>query len=262
MKQYESILKLWKSYNVKTEADIDLRLHNFRILFAYNSGKIENAAITYNDTREIFANGRVLNYTGNPRTLFELSNQRVCYEFLKPKLAAKEPLSIALIKETHGVLAGGTYDERRYADRGERPGEFKKHDYVTGAAEVGSLPEDVENDLAELLDELTDYENKDPLKVAAYFHARFEYIHPFADGNGRVGRTLLNYWLMIHDHPPIIVHDEDKAAYYDALVAYDTAEDLEPMRLFLLRQAARTWEKSLEREQRRNEARRKFETDI
>ncbi|MDR1060452.1 MAG: Fic family protein, partial [Clostridiales bacterium] len=96
MKQYEEILRLWQSYNVKTEADIDLRLHNFRILFAYNSGKIENNAITYNDTREIFANGRVLNYTGSPRTLFELSNQRVCYEFLKPKLAAKEPLSIAL----------------------------------------------------------------------------------------------------------------------------------------------------------------------
>jgi Fic family protein len=107
MSQYEEILGLWYNYNVKTEADIDLRLHNFRILFAYNSGKIENDAVTYSDTREIFANGRVLNYTGSPRTLFELSNQRVCYEFLKPKLAAKEPLSITLIKETHGVLTGG-----------------------------------------------------------------------------------------------------------------------------------------------------------
>jgi Fic family protein len=255
MKQYEKTLNLWRNYNVKTEADIDLRLHNFRILFAYNSGKIENDMITYNDTREIFANGRVLNYTGSPRALFELSNQRVCYEFLKPKLAAKEPLSIALIKETHGVLTGGTYDERRYVDRGERPGEFKKHDCVTGIAEVGSLPEDVEGDLAELLDELADYENKELLKVAAYSHARFEYIHPFADGNGRVGRTLLNYYLMIHDHPPIIIYDEDKAAYYDALAAYDSAEDPEPMRLFLIRQAERTWEKSLERERRRNEAR-------
>jgi hypothetical protein len=60
---------------------------------------------------------------------------------------------------------------------------------------------------------------------------------------------------MIHDHPPIIIHDEDKAAYYDALAAYDGAEDLEPMRLFLMRQTERTWEKSLARERRRNEAR-------
>jgi len=207
--KYESAVKLWQSWNVKTEADIDRRLDNFRILFAYNSGKIENEAITYNDTREIFENGRVLNYTGVPRTIFEQSNQRVCYEFLKPKLAAKEPLTIALIKETHGVLTSGTYDERRYVEQGERPGEFKKHDYVTGVAEVGSLPEDVESDLTELLHELADYEDKDILKVAAYFHARFEYIHPFADGNGRTGRTLLNYYLMIHNHPPIIIYDEN-----------------------------------------------------
>jgi Fic family protein len=254
MKNYEDAIKLWRRWCVTTEADIDRRLENFRVLFAYNSGKIENEAITYADTREIFENGRVLNYTGSPRALFEMSNQRVCYELLKPKIAAKEPLSIALIKETHGVLTGGTYDERRYVEQGERPGEFKKHDYVTGTAEVGSLPEDVENDLTELLGELEDYEGKDPVRVAAYFHARFEYIHPFADGNGRVGRTLLNYWLMIHDHPPVIIHDGDKFAYYDALARYDSAEDLEPMRLFLIRQTERTWEKSLERERRRGEA--------
>jgi Fic family protein len=253
MGKYESVVKLWRGYGVQTEADIDRRLYNFRILFAYNSGKIENEAVTYSDTREIFENGRVLNYSGNPRALFELSNQRVCYEFLKPRLAAKEPLTIAFIKETHGILTGGTYDERRFVEQGERPGEFKKHDYVTGIAEVGSLPEDVENDLTELLDELADYEGKDTLKVAAYFHARFEYIHPFADGNGRVGRILLNYWLMIHDHPPVIIHDEDKRAYYNALSRYDEAEDLEPMRLFLRQQTERTWEKALERSRQHRE---------
>ena len=66
MDQYEDIVRLWRSWGVKTEADIDLRLDNFRVLFAYNSGKIENDAVTYHDTREIFANGRVgrtlLNY--------------------------------------------------------------------------------------------------------------------------------------------------------------------------------------------------------
>jgi Fic family protein len=255
MGQYEKAVKLWQEYDVRTEADIDLRLHNFRILFAYNSGKIENSEITYHDTREIFENGRVLNYTGSPHSIFELENQKLCYEFLKAKIAAKEPLSIPLIKETHGILTGGTYDEHRYIERGERPGAFRKHDYVTGIAEVGSLPEDVEKDLTELLDELADYEDKDILKVAAYFHARFEYIHPFADGNGRVGRTLLNYWLMIHDHPPVIIHDEDKRAYYDALARYDEAEELDTMRLFLIHQTERTWEKSLERERRRDEAR-------
>ena len=248
MDKYEDAVSLWRNWQVKTEADIDRRLENFRILFAYNSGKIENDAVTYSDTREIFENGRVLNYSGSPRTIFELSNQRVCYEFLKPKLAAKEPMTMALIKETHGVLTGGTYDARRYVEQGERPGEFKKHDYVTGIAEVGSLPDNVEKDLQELLTELMDFDGKDILKAAAYFHARFEYIHPFADGNGRVGRALLNYFLMIHEHPPIIIYDEEKAAYYDALSCYDMTEDLAPMTAFLGRQAERTWEKTLERE--------------
>jgi Fic family protein len=248
MSEYDNAVKLWQSWRISTEADISRYLENFRILFAYNSGKIENAAITYNDTREIFENGRVLNYTGEPRTLFELSNQKTCYEFLKPKIVAKHPITLELIKETHLILTSGSYDERRYIEQGERPGEFKKHDYVTGLAEVGSLPEDVEGDLAELIEELGEYKNKDILKVAAYFHARFEYIHPFADGNGRVGRVLLNYYLMINNYPPLIIHDDDKAAYYEALAAYDNNEELKPMELFLKQQTERTWKKTLKRQ--------------
>ena len=251
---YDDAVKLWQRWRVRTEADIDQRLDNFRILFAYNSGKIENDAITYNDTRKVFENGRVLNYSGLPRTIFEIANQKICYEFLKPKLAAREPIRIALIKEVHGALTGGTYDERQYVERGERPGEFKKHDYMIGLAEAGSLPEDVESDLTELLSGLNEYEEKELLKVAAYFHVRFEYIHPFADGNGRVGRTLLNYFLMIHDHPPLIIYNEDKAAYYDALAAYDTSEDLELMAAFLKHEIERTWEKTLGREQQREDS--------
>jgi len=251
MSKYESALKLWRTYNVKTETDIDLRLDNFRVLFAYNSSKIENEAITYGDTREIFKNGQVLNFSGDPRSIFELENQRLCYEFLKPKLALREPLTIDLIKSVHAVLTGGTYDERRYITQGERPGEFKKHDYVTGRAEVGSPPEDVENDLSALLDEIAEIKDGDVLKAAAYFHARFEYIHPFADGNGRVGRTLLNYFLMFHNHPPLIIYDEDKHGYYDALYQYDMEEIIVPLLEFLRVQMEKTWKKTLEREQRR-----------
>lgn len=252
MSKLESIIKMWQKWNVKTSADIDLRLDSFRILFAYNSGKIENEAVTYNDTREIFENGQVLNYSGSPRTLFETQNQRLCYEFLKPKLAACEPLSVSLIKSIHAILTSGTYDERRYIAQGERPGEFKKHDYVTGIAEVGSSPEDVGHDLDELVNEIAVFEGAGGiLKAAAYLHARFEYIHPFADGNGRVGRTLLNYFLMTHNHPPIIIYDEDKRGYYDALAGYDMTEEIEPLLDFLKAQAEKTWDKSLEREQKR-----------
>ena len=252
MNDYEKMLRLWQGWNVRTEADIDRRLDNFRILFAYHSGKIENEAITWHDTREIFENGKALNFTGDPRALFEQRNQKLCYELLKGKIAAREPLSIELILEIHRVLTEGTYDERRYVELGERPGAFKKHDYVTGRAEVGSLPEEVEGDLADLLSELADLPSgTDLLKAAAYLHVRFEFIHPFADGNGRVGRTMLNYFLMTHGHPPIVIHDEDKAAYYAALESYDVGEEIQPMADFLRGQLERTWEKTLTREKKR-----------
>ena len=74
----------------KTVSDLEQRLDNFRVLFAYHSGKIENEEITLHDTREIFENGKVLNYTGSPRAIFEQQNQKLCYEFLKEKIAAKE----------------------------------------------------------------------------------------------------------------------------------------------------------------------------
>lgn len=245
MEQYSRVVGLWQSYKIASATDLDKYLDSFRILFAFHSGKIENEKITYHDTREIFENGRVVNYTGNPRDLFEQQNQKLGYEVLKEKIVKKEPLSIELVKEIHKVLTDGTYDERRYIVNEERSGEFKKHDYVTGVQEVGSAAENVESDLTELIAEANAYEGKDVLKVATYLHARFEFIHPFADGNGRVGRTLTNYYLMTHNHPPLIVYDEDKRLYYECLQKYDEAEELNPLYELFKYEIEKTWEKAL-----------------
>lgn len=247
----KNMLALWKSFDIQSESDLDLLLGNFRILFAYNSCKIENPSITWHNAREIFENGRVTGYTEDTRSLLELENQKLCYGFHKPKIIVREPLTVGLIRETHATLTAGTYDERRYIEKGERPGEFKKNDYITGIHEVGSLPEEVAQDMEELLSVLRREDGKDPLKVATFFHLHFEYIHPFADGNSRVGRTLMNYYLMCHDHPPVIIYEEDKAAYYAALQAYDESEEMEPMYAFLREQTEKTWAKSLERNERR-----------
>lgn len=249
---YSDIQKLWKSYQINTTADLDRYLENFRILFAYHSGKIENENITWHDTREIFENNKVLNYTGDPRTIFEMQNQKICYEVLKQKIVLKEPLSIELVKEIHRLLTTGTYDERRYIEKGERPGEFKKHDYITGIYEVGVKPEEVEPMLKELLQELNEFGGKDIL-LAAYFHANFENIHPFADGNGRVGRTLLNYYLLINNEPPVIIYEDEKTSYYKALQAFDSTESLEPLVKFLQMETIRTWNKTLERDEEKSE---------
>lgn len=245
MNQYNRIVGLWQAYRMTSAADLDKYLDNFRILFAFHSGKIENDEITYHDTREIFENGKVVSYTGNPRALLEQQNQKLCYEFLKEKIAKREPVSVEMVKEMHRILTGGTYDERRYIINEERPGEFKKHDYVTGVREVGSAVENVESEMLELINEINGYEGKDVLKASAYLHARFEYIHPFADGNGRVGRTLMNYYLMIRNHPPLIVYDEDKQLYFEYLQKYDEAEEIDSLYEFLKYEIEKTWERTL-----------------
>jgi Fic family protein len=245
MNKYEQVVALWQSYKIVSTADLDKYLDSFSVLFAFHSGRIENEEITYHDTREIFKNGKVSNFTGSPRALFEQQNQKLCYEFLKGKIIKKEPISIELIMEIHRILTSGTFDEQRYIENEERPGEFKKHDYITGILEVGSSSENVEADMTELIDEINAYEGRDILKAAAYFHARFEFIHPFADGNGRVGRTLMNYYLMLQNHPPIIIYDEDKRLYYECLQKYDESEEIHSLHEFFKYEAQKTWDKTL-----------------
>ncbi|MCD8106044.1 MAG: Fic family protein [Lachnospiraceae bacterium] len=81
--------------------------------------------------------------------------------------------------------------------------------------------------LEELLEEVKEEEGKDVMAIAAYFHLRFEEIHPFADGNGRLGRTLLNYYLMTHDYPPLVLFEEDKKTYYMALTVFDKTGEID-----------------------------------
>ncbi len=243
MNNYEIAVQKWQEQDIKTASDLERCLDSFRVLFAYNSGKIENSDITYHDTREIFENGKVVGYSGDTRTLFEQQNQKRCYDFLLDKIVAKVPLSVSLILEVHRILTEGTYDERRYFEQDERPGEFKKHDYVTGINEVGSEPSEVEQHIFELVEEVNSIGQKNPLLAGAYFHARFENIHPFADGNGRVGRTLLNYWLMINDYPPTIIFDDEKRAYYNALQQYDESENLSELVQVIQEQTIKTWDR-------------------
>lgn len=239
--KYEDILTWWNQSKKETQEDIYTLLDNFKILFAYHSGKIENDAVTIHDTREVFENGAVINYTGDLRTLFEIKNQKDCFQFLVDKIVKKEEITVPFILELHRQLMKGCYDETRY-QKGERPGIFKKHDYVTGDG-VGASPEETEMEMQELLEEIRLAKDGDIMTVAAYLHLRFEEIHPFADGNGRVGRTLLNYYLMTHGYPPLILHSEDKKTYYLALTVFDKTGEIAGFIEFLKEQMVKTWER-------------------
>lgn len=246
MTNYEKALELWQRKNITTEAELAEALNSHCIAFAFHSGKIENDNITYHDTREIFEHDGVTSYTGALRTLFEIRNAKEAYELFLKAFGKKRPLDKAFLKELQLQLTHGTYDTRRW-QLGERPGQYKLHDYVTGRNEIGAPPEDVAEKMGELMEELEHVSSEHILTAASYFHAKFENIHPFADGNGRTGRLAMNYLLVLQGHPPIIIHEEDRKDYYAALEAWDVRQDLKPLRDFLRSQAERTWEKQIAR---------------
>ena len=146
---YEKIINYWTSSQIKTRADLETILNGQIINFAYHSGKIENDNITYNDTRDIFERDTLSNYTGDLRTIFEIRNAKDAMNFVMEAFDQQRAFDEKFIKELHYELTKNTYDERRYSI-GERPGEYKKHDYVTGREEVGALPEDVPEERLEL----------------------------------------------------------------------------------------------------------------
>ena len=237
---YEKIVADWRAQEIAGRAGFASALTDYRVRFAYNSGAIENPAITYHDTREIFENGKLSSFSGDPRTIFEIQNLKECHELMLDALAERRSLDEGLLLEVHRTLTQGTYDERRW-EAGERPGSYKRNDYVVGAGDVGAPPDQVADEVRALLDELAASADGDVLTSAAYFHLVFENIHPFADGNGRCGRELMNYLLLQNGHPPIIVFEDDRLAYYGAIEAWDSERAIEPMLTFLKAETIRTW---------------------
>ncbi|MDO4537400.1 MAG: Fic family protein [Coriobacteriales bacterium] len=241
-KTYKGIVAWWQDLGIATREDLSEALVDYRVRFAYHTGTIENPALTYHDTRDVFEDGRVRSFSGDPRTLFEIQNLKSCHELILDSFASKRQLDEELLLETHQTLTQGTYDERRWR-LGERPGTYKVRDYVVGAGDVGAPPEEVRAEVLSLLDEVRIATASNALTVAAYFHAVLENIHPFADGNGRVGRELMNYLLVRFNHPPIIVFEEDRTAYYGAMEAWDSERDLNALCDFLKVETVRTWKK-------------------
>lgn len=170
MDRYEAAPAPWHQKQVKTDAELSEALNGHSVSFAYPSGRLENERITFHDTREIFDYDGVTGYTGDLRTLFEIRNAKEANELFMLAFQEKRPLDEALVKAFQKLLTQNTYDTRRY-QLGERPGEYKRHDYVTGKKEIGAAPEDVAEEMNELLSKLRNVPSHRLLQAAAYYHA-------------------------------------------------------------------------------------------
>lgn len=177
----------------------------------YNSNAIENSTLTLPDTEKILLDLEVSkDYT--LREVFEAKNLARVYEYIKMK---KD--SIVLNQETilfiHGLLIGGIDDTIA--------GRFRKeHEYVRVGKHVAPAPEHIVRMIEVLLDAYRTNHETNILTKIAYFHVQFETIHPFNDGNGRIGRVLINLQLQGFGYPNIIIRDKEKHLYYQTFTKF------------------------------------------
>ncbi len=237
---YDKIVNYWVGHKKETEEDYNRILSRFWLLSTCHSNNIEDGRLNYRITREVFEGSELTMVGVFTNDIVEAQNSRFTKRKIVENIVAGNKITPELIKMIHKSYMTGLYSDRRY-DRGERPGLFKVNDYCVGLTDEGSLPENVESDIIDLCREVEIVDSNRMLEVAAYFHLMFESIHPFSDGNGRVGRLMMNYLLMLNNHPPINIFSEDKETYYLGLEVFDRMGEISGFVQFLKEQCIKTW---------------------
>ena len=211
MADYKTIIDNWRLKGYSDGEDTSDILYEFSRVFSYNSSKLDNPEVTEKFVREIFDTDRITGFTGCTSTVFDMQDQKSAFRWLTDRVQRKTKLSGKFIRFLQGIICNGSYSNELY-DAGERPGQFKRGNYA-GADNAGLPFDEVESEISFLCNQvneaLEDISKPDNIiKTAAYFYCNFEYIHAFADGNGRTGRAMLDYILMLGGCPPIVIFDE------------------------------------------------------
>lgn len=185
--------------------------HKTQINLTYNSNHIEGSRLTHDQTRYIFETNTISveKEVLNVDDVIETASHFRCIDMIINH--AKATLTEKFIKELHLILKNGTSDSRKdwFA-----VGDYKKMPNEVGGMDT-TLPEDVADEMKELLSQYNSMEEK-CLNDILEFHARFERIHPFQDGNGRVGRLIMFKECLKYNIVPFIIEDL-KMFYYRGL---------------------------------------------
>lgn len=184
--------------------------HKMQVDFAYHSNQIEGSSLTHDQTRYIFETHTV-NGVAHVDDIIETANHFKCFDYILDTIY--EPITEEYIKHLHKLLKNGlpVYDDEDDIVIGD----YKKYPNEVGQIQTVH-PKEVPSHMAELVHNYAERQAID-LYDAADFHARFEKIHPFYDGNGRVGRLLLLKMCIAHDIVPFFINDHSKMFYYMGL---------------------------------------------
>ncbi len=196
--------------------------HSTQIKLTYNTNRIEGSRLSEEQTRYIYETNTLFTKKGqetaNVDDIIETVNHFQCFDYMLE--ISEEPLSEIHIKEFHRILKSNTSDARK---EWFNVGEYKQRPNVVGGVET-SKPNEVKKDIENLLNNYNQKETIDILDIID-FHYNFEKIHPFQDGNGRVGRLILFKECLRNNIVPFIIEDEFKFFYYRGLSEYSNVKE-------------------------------------
>ena len=192
--------------------------HNTQIIFAYNTNHIEGSKLTEDQTRYIYETNTLLTEKETITNLDDIIETVNHFKLVDYMLdVADKELTEGMIKEFHKILKEETSDSRKDW--------FNVGDYKKLANEAGNmkttLPKNVQKDMIKLMQWYNSL-GKITIENIIEFHYRFECIHPFQDGNGRVGRIIVFKECLKNNIVPFIILDKDKLFYYRGLKEYKT----------------------------------------
>lgn len=202
-------------------------------LMAYNSNKIEGSTLTEEQTASLFDTGTLPQSDDYYRAkdVEEMNGHFLMFNKMLDTL--DESLSQRLIKQFHYELKSGVFEDRA---NGYAIGDYKKRPNMIGMY-MTVKPSEVKTEMNKLL--LWYQEQTVDLSVLAEFHARYESIHPFQDGNGRTGRMILFRECLKHRISPVIIEDAKRSFYIDGLKIYREKKDISVLeKLFIEEQEA------------------------
>ena len=191
--------------------------HKTQLDFAYNTNHIEGSTITPDETASIYETGTILTSSDKVIVLKDATEVKNHFTLFKYMLdTIEEKLSEDMIKKFHFILKEGTLtdEEKEWFVVGN----YKKKKNFVGNITT-SLPSEVAKDMQNLLDWYEKIDNK-RVEDIIEFHVRFERIHPFQDGNGRVGRMIMFRECLYNDIMPFYIEDRNKDFYMRGIKEY------------------------------------------
>jgi Fic family protein len=195
----------------------------FELEYTHNSTAIEGNTLTLLETKVVLEEG--LSVGGKKlREIYEVISHNKAYQFVKTCIAPGSSLEEKTIKDIHAILmenimAGGIY---RNVDI-----------YISGASHTPPFPKEMYRQIKAFYMDLSERSTSNVIELAAWTHAEFVRIHPYADGNGRTSRLIMNYQLLANGFLPISIAKENRLEYFNALESYAVNQDLKPFAVMI-----------------------------